>query len=499
MTNVTIQTAVEMESLKIDLQQQNIILENKAIRELGLGVMTPALVTLITEIYTNKIVLLAMENLKNGIQPDPNVLVQMMINLDRAPVMLKVIMDNQLFPTVANNGLIKLNKMQQDAQQAAIAALNRQNMNRQNMRGNNMYGQQPMPGNYMMGQPMMGNNIVQPMVTQPMGMAPQQMYPNMIQPMQTQQSVMASGVYNGKYTNATRQAPVMTPQAMPQQSAPDKYAKAAPVAQQPVQPAIPQEAIPSEEGNCWLCAPGVAINANGDAIGVIESDLVLTLDPVSIEGELKTNDMIKAALFNMPSGTIKKANYHIKKRNFTTSGSYQHVESRLLSYYTAKANVAFYYTLGRTAVSDVVADRDVLVKDFINKIVVIKDRAETEEILNKAIEETNQAKANIKTENSMVNNSIVEVNYEEVRPTYVISSDHLLETFVDVRKGHDEVVSLSKYSYPGVYNSLSKLLLDNNSHVDVFIASVKGYVYATVYQKDAQSDIRLAVIESKLK
>ena len=72
MTNEMIQIAVEMESLKTDLHQNTIILENKAIRELGLGVITPALVTLITSVYTNKAALVALDMLKNNQQPDAN-------------------------------------------------------------------------------------------------------------------------------------------------------------------------------------------------------------------------------------------------------------------------------------------------------------------------------------------------------------------------------------------------------------------------------------------
>ena len=155
--------------------------------------------------------------------------------------------------------------------------------------------------------------------------------------------------------------------------------------------------------------------------------------------------------------------------------------------------------LGRTSVDDVIQDKDALMTEFIGKIVVIKDRAEAENILNKAIEETQIAKANISTENSPIDNLTLEINYEEVRPTYVLNSDRLLEAFVGVKKAYNDVISLSRYSYPGVYKSLSKLLLENNNRADIFIASVKGYVYATLYQKDAQSDITLAVIESKIK
>lgn len=496
MTNVAIQTAVEMENLRIDLEQQNTILETKAIRELGLGVVTPALVNLIIEIYTNKTVLVAMNRLKNGIQPEPNDLITTVVNLDRSPVMLRVITENQLLPTIANNALIKLRKMQQDAQQVAM-----NNVSKQTMRGNNMYIQQPMQGGYMMGQPMQNNGLVQPIVTQPMGMQPQTMYPNMMPPMQQpNQSVMSSGVYSGKYANAQPQMQTMQrPVAQPQQVAPDRYAKNVATTVQQPKVDVPVEALPSEEGSNWLCAPGVSININGDAIGSIERDLTLTLDTNPIEGNLKTNDLIKAGLFNTQPETMRKCNYLIKKRQFTTSDKYKYLESRLLSYYTAKANVAFYYMLGRASADDVVQDRDTLMTEFIGKIVVIKDRAEAEDILNKAIEETQIAKANISTENSPIDNLTVEINYEEVRPTYVLNSDRLLEAFVGVKKAYNDVISLSRYSYPGVYKSLSKLLLENNNRADIFIASVKGYVYATLYQKDAQSDITLAVIESKIK
>jgi len=93
MTNVAIQTAVEMENLRIDLEQQNTILETKAIRELGLGVITPALVNLIIEIYTNKAVLVAMNRLKNGIQRNTSLLIGLMEDPKRSlnnPVIVTV-------------------------------------------------------------------------------------------------------------------------------------------------------------------------------------------------------------------------------------------------------------------------------------------------------------------------------------------------------------------------------------------------------------------------
>ena len=95
MTNEMIQIAVEMENLRTDLYHNTIILENKAVRELGLGVMTPALVTLITSVYTNKAALVALDMIKNNQQPDVNTLYNYIINTNQSPVMLNILNQNQ--------------------------------------------------------------------------------------------------------------------------------------------------------------------------------------------------------------------------------------------------------------------------------------------------------------------------------------------------------------------------------------------------------------------
>ena len=163
MTNEMIQIAVEMESLKTDLYQETIILENKAIRELGLGVMTPALVTLITNVYTNKAALVALDMLKNNQQPDANTLYNYIINSNQSPVMLNILNQNQLLFTVANNGLILANNIKQKAAQAAKLAVRNQIM-----RGNNNMYQQPMNQFGSMGNMGMTPMVAHPMVAQPM-------------------------------------------------------------------------------------------------------------------------------------------------------------------------------------------------------------------------------------------------------------------------------------------------------------------------------------------
>lgn len=487
MTNEMIQIAVEMENLRTDLYQNTIILENKAVRELGLGVMTPALVTLITSVYTNKAALVALDMIKNNQQPDVNTLYNYIINTNQSPVMLNILNQNQLLGTVANNGLILANNIRQKAIEAAKLAIRNQIM-----RGNNNMYQQPMN---QFGS--MGNMGMTPMVTQPMVAQPMNQYvPNVYQPAQNTDGMMSSGVYNEKYAN--KQTNVATPVSVP---ASNRYATATHVSVTPVdQPKlVPVEAVPTENKLNWLCAPGVSVNANGDAIGAIKSDLTLAVDENSIKEELTTYDALQACLFKVNPNTLSKFKYKIFKRQFTTNDKYNSLVSRCLSYYTSKVIISVSAVSHGTVIDDILTDKDDLIGALTQSVAVIKDRIETENIINKIYNEAVASKGRVNGENSPVNTKIVEVSYSETRDAYLVHSDALLNALKDVVVGFDRVVSISKYSYPGVFNSLSKILQEENGFLDLFVGSIDGYYYLTMYQKDPNADIKFVVVENKIK
>ena len=454
MTNEMIQIAVEMESLKTDLHQNTIILENKAIRELGLGVITPALVTLITSVYTNKAALVALEMLKNNQQPDANTLYNYIINTNQSPVMLNILNQNQLLFTVANNGLILANNMLQKATEAAKLAIKNQIM-----RGTNKMYQQPNQFGSM-GNMAMAPMVVQPMVAQPMN----QYVPNVYQQAQNTDGMMSSGVYNEKYAN--KQTTVAAPVAVPPSN---RYASNTPVEQPKL---VPVEAVPTENKFSWLCAPGVSVNANGDAIGSIKSDLILGIGETNLEGELNTQDALQACLFKVNPNTLSKFKYKIKKRQFTTTDKYNSLVSRCLSYYTSKVIIAVSAVSPGTVIDDILTDKDDLIGALTQSVAVIKDP---------------------------IDNKIVEVSYSEVRDAYLVHSDALLSALNDVVVGFDRVVSISKYSYPGVFNSLSKVIQEEHGFLDLFVGSIQGYYYLTMYQKDPNADIKFVVVENKIK
>lgn len=482
MTNEMIQIAVEMESLKTDLYQETIILENKAIRELGLGVMTPALVTLITNVYTNKAALVALDMLKNNQQPDANMLYNYIINSNQSPVMLNILNQNQLLFTVANNGLILANNIKQKAAQAAKLAVRNQIM-----RGNNNMYQQPMNQFGSMGNMSMAPMVAQPMVAQPMN----QYVPNVYQPAQNTDGMMSSGVYNEKYAN--KQSTVVTPVVT---ASNNRYGNNTPVEQPKL---VPAEAIPSENKFNWLCAPGVSVNATGDAIGSIKADLSLGVSEGSLEGELTTQDALQACLFKVSPNTLSKFKYKIKKRQFTTTDKYNSLVSRCLSYYTSKVIIAVSAVSPTTVIDDILTDKDDLITALTQSVAVIKDRIETENLINEIYKNALESKGRVHGDNSPIDNKIVEVSYSEVRDAYLVHSDALLTALNDVVAGFDRVVSISKYSYPGVFNSLSKILQEEGGFLDLFVGSIQGYYYLTMYQKDPNTDIKFVVVENKIK
>lgn len=481
MTNEMIQIAVEMESLKTDLYQNTIILENKAVRELGLGVVTPALVTLITNVYSNKAALIALDMLKNNQQPDVNTLYNYIVSSNQSPVMLNILNQNQLLFTVANNGLVLANNIKQKATEAAKLAIRNQIM-----RGNNNMYQQPMNQFGSMGNMGMAPMVAQPMVAQPMN----QYVPNVYQPAQNTDGMMSSGVYNEKYAN--KQTTVATPVVT---ASNNRYGNSTPVEQPKL---VPVEAIPSENKVSWLCAPGVSVNANGDAIGSIKSDLVLGVSEGSLEGELNTQDALQACLFKVNPNTLSKFKYKIKKRQFTTTDKYNSLVSRCLSYYTSKVIVAV-SAVSSTVIDDILTDKDDLITALTQSVAVIKDRIETENIINEIYNNALASKSRVHGDNSPIDNKIIEVSYSEVRDTYLVHSDALLSALNDVAVGFDKVVSISKYSYPGVFNSLSKIIQEEGGFLDLFVGSIQGYYYLTMYQKDPNTDIKFVVVENKIK
>lgn len=482
MTNEMIQIAVEMESLKTDLYQNTIILENKAVRELGLGVITPALVTLITNVYSNKAALIALDMLKNNQQPDVNTLYNYIMSSNQSPVMLNILNQNQLLFTVANNGLVLANNIRQKAIEAAKLAVRNQIM-----RGNNNMYQQPMNQFGSMGNMGMAPMVAQPMVAQPMN----QYVPNVYQPAQNTDGMMSSGVYNEKYAN--KQTTVATPAPVVTSN---KYASNTPVEQPKL---VPVEAVPTENKFNWLCAPGVSINANGDAIGTIRSDLILGVSENSLEGELTTQDALQACLFKVSPSVLSKFKYKIKKRQFTTTDKYNSLVSRCLSYYTSKVIISVNAVSPGTVIDDILTDKDDLITALTQSVAVIKDRIETENIINEIHKSALESKGRVHADNSPIDNKIVDVSYSETRDAYLVHSETLINALNDVVVGFDRVVSISKYSYPGVFNSLTKVIQEENGSLDLFVGSIQGYYYLTMYQKDPNADIKFVVVENKIK
>ena len=214
---------------------------------------------------------------------------------------------------------------------------------------------------------------------------------------------------------------------------------------------------------------------------------------------MNTQDALQACLFKVNPNTLSKFKYKIKKRQFTTTDKYNSLVSRCLSYYTSKVIIAVIAVSPGTVIDDILTDKDDLITALTQSVAVIKDRIETENLINEIHKIALESKGRVHGDNSPIDNKIVEVSYSEVRDAYLVHSDALLSALNDVVVGFDRVVSISRYSYPGVFNSLSKVIQEEHGFLDLFVGSIQGYYYLTMYQKDPNADIKFVVVENKIK
>ena len=130
MMNQRSEITTAMGNLRTDLYQDTIVFENRAIRELGTGVLTPDLTNLIITIFSNKVALILIDCAKQGIRLDNNQIINTLLTSNQSPVMLNIIQQNQLMGTVINNGNIMFSQLLQKAE--SIAKQNIQKMQERN-------------------------------------------------------------------------------------------------------------------------------------------------------------------------------------------------------------------------------------------------------------------------------------------------------------------------------------------------------------------------------
>ena len=247
MMNPKSEMITAMESLRTDLYQDTIVFENRAIRELGTGVLTPDLTNLIITIFSNKVALILIDCMKQGIKLDGNQIVNTLLNSNQSPVMLNILQQNQLLGTVVNNGNIMFSQLVQKAEAMAkqnIQKANERNYMQQgigNAYGNNMYVQQPINpyANTL------GSGILQP-----------------TQPLYDGNNLMNTNRPSARYEKSTNTTNVSEFASFFNDTTPapatNKFASRAPT---PVEtPITPIVNTPVVTNTGWLCATGVSIN-----------------------------------------------------------------------------------------------------------------------------------------------------------------------------------------------------------------------------------------------
>ena len=451
MMNQRSEMITAMENLRTDLYQDTIVFENRAIRELGTGVLTPDLTNLIITIFSNKVALILIDCMKQGIKLDGNQIVNTLLNSNQSPVMLNILQQNQLLGTVVNNGNIMFSQLVQKAEAMAkqnIQKANERNYMQQgigNAYGNNMYVQQQPINPYANT---LGSGILQP--TQPLYDGNNLMNTNRPSARYDKSSNTNKVTEFASFYNDTTPAP-----------ATNKYATRAPI--------TPVVNTPVVQNTGWLCATGVSINANGEAVGEDTFDTEFIINPSKIEGTYKLTDLISLALVGseaMVTDTVCKVDVEENIKKFAPIGEMN--EDLFVKHWTLKANLAMNAVIN-LYVDNIVNDIDEAKTIIKNNVTVIKNRETTYSILNKT-----------------------------VREAYVVHSPDLYDNIKSHGLSVDNVIRLSQYSHRTVYNLVQELSNEQEcAFVNLFVISSKGIIEVMFFNRGKDTDMCMTLMKQK--
>ena len=485
MMNPRLAMITAMENLRTDLYQDTIVFENRAIRELGTGVLTPDLTNLIITIFSNKVALILIDCMKQGIKLDGNQIVNTLLNSNQSPVMLNILQQNQLLGTVVNNGNIMFNQLVQKAE--AIAKQNIQKANERNYMqqgignayGNNMYVQQPINpyANTL------GSGILQP--TQPLYDGNNFMNTNRPSARYEKSTNTTNVNEFASFFNDTTPAP-----------ATNKFASRAPT---PIEtPITPIVNTPVITNTGWLCATGVSVNANGEAVGEDTFKTEFTVNPTKIEGTYKLTDLISLALVGseaMVTDTVCKVDVEENIKKFYPIGEMN--EDLFVKHWTLKANLAMNAIIN-LYVDNIVNDIDEAKTIIKNNVTVIKNRETTYSILNKIVEEARGDLSKVVKRHSLNDSGLEEDTLKTVREAYVVHSPDLYDNIKSHSLSVDNVIRLSQYSHRTVYNLVQELSNEQEStFVNLFVISNKGIIEVMFFNRGKDTDMCMTLTKQK--
>lgn len=487
MMNPRSEMITAMENLRTDLYQDTIVFENRAIRELGTGVLTPDLTNLIITIFSNKVALILIDCMKQGIKLDGNQIVNTLLNSNQSPVMLNILQQNQLLGTVVNNGNIMFSQLVQKAE--AIAKQNIQKANERNYMqqgignayGNNMYVQQQPINPYANT---LGSGILQP--TQPLYDGNNFMNTNRPSARYDKSSNTNKVTEFASFYNDTTPAP-----------ATNKFASRAPITTVET-PTTPIANTPVVQNTGWLCATGVSVNANGEAVGEDTFDTEFTINPSKIEGIYKLTDLISLALVGseaMVTDTVCKVDVEENIKKFAPIGEMN--EDLFVKHWTLKANLAMNAIIN-LYVDNIVNDIDDAKTIIKNNVTVIKNRETTYSILNKIVEEARGDLSKVVKRHSLNDSGLEEDTLKTVREAYVVHSPDLYDNIKSHGLSVDNVIRLSQYSHRTVYNLVQELSNEQEcTFVNLFVISSKGIIEVMFFNRGKDTDMCMTLMKQK--
>lgn len=492
MMNQRSEITTAMENLRTDLYQDTIVFENRAIRELGTGVLTPDLTNLIITIFSNKVALILIDCAKQGIRLDNNQIINTLLTSNQSPVMLNIIQQNQLMGTVINNGNIMFSQLLQKAE--SIAKQNIQKMQERNYMqqgfgntyGNNMYVQQQPINPYANT---LGSGILQP--TQPVYNGDNLM--NTTRPSARYSNKSTTTNMPNEFASFFNDTPATTP-------ATNKFSRA----NTPVAPTIDTNAVapvttaPVVKNVNWLCAPGVSIDQNQEAIGEDLFKAGFSLHGEKIEGTYKLTDLISLALIGheaMRKNTVCKVDVEENIKKFYTVGEIN--EDLFIRHWTLKSNLAM-SSIINLEVDNIVNDIGDAKSIISEHVPVIKTREMTYTILNDIVNVAKEDLSFITTKHSVNGSGLEEDTLKTVRECYVVHSPELYDNIKEHELNVGSIVKLSKYSHKKLHNLITDLT--NNEEfqfVNLYVVSSKGIIEVMFYTADKHNDVRMILMKQK--